>query len=158
VVTSAAVSSRISPNIVPDSAPSTTARARRSTIEIIAPKVIEPAPPLPPPPSREVPVAETPPQAEPAATTFDVADLPKAVRAAGVTYCGSGACNVGSKCCCDHCVAYTETCPSECEGSSSLSLSVPCGMQLCDTGLVCCNASCGICAAPGKSCSQKVCE
>jgi hypothetical protein len=85
-------------------------------------------------------------------------ELPKAVRAAGVTYCGAVACSVGSKCCCDHCVPYTDRCASECEGTSSLSLSVPCGMQLCSSGQVCCNPSCGICAAPGKSCSQKVCE
>ncbi len=33
----------------------------------------------------------------------------------------------------------------------------PCGVALCEHGDVCCNASCGICTAPGEGCSQEVC-
>ena len=32
-----------------------------------------------------------------------------------------------------------------------------CGRNTCNTGQVCCNASCGICVAPGESCDQKQC-
>ena len=33
----------------------------------------------------------------------------------------------------------------------------PCGNKLCAPGLVCCNASCGICTRPGESCIQQYC-
>ncbi len=33
-----------------------------------------------------------------------------------------------------------------------------CGPSICAPGLSCCNASCGLCAAPGEVCSQQVCE
>jgi len=32
-----------------------------------------------------------------------------------------------------------------------------CGRNTCNTGQVCCNASCGICVAPGASCDQRQC-
>ena len=32
-----------------------------------------------------------------------------------------------------------------------------CGMSTCNVDSVCCNVSCGICTAPGESCSQKAC-
>ncbi|KAK0624535.1 hypothetical protein B0T17DRAFT_460181, partial [Bombardia bombarda] len=35
---------------------------------------------------------------------------------------------------------------------------VACGTATCDTGKVCCNSSCGICVAPGGSCTQQICE
>jgi hypothetical protein len=34
----------------------------------------------------------------------------------------------------------------------------PCGMEVCGPGLVCCNASCGTCVAPGGTCSQLTCS
>lgn len=34
----------------------------------------------------------------------------------------------------------------------------PCGMDVCGPGLVCCNASCGTCVAPGETCSQLTCS
>jgi hypothetical protein len=34
----------------------------------------------------------------------------------------------------------------------------PCGMDVCGPGLVCCNASCGTCVAPGQTCSQLSCS
>ena len=33
-----------------------------------------------------------------------------------------------------------------------------CGDGECDVGEVCCNDSCGICAAPGGVCSQSLCD
>lgn len=33
-----------------------------------------------------------------------------------------------------------------------------CGTQTCSSGLMCCNASCGICAPPGGVCIQIACE
>lgn len=34
----------------------------------------------------------------------------------------------------------------------------PCGTNECSQGLVCCNASCGTCVAPGETCSQLTCS
>ena len=34
----------------------------------------------------------------------------------------------------------------------------PCGKNVCGPGLVCCNASCGICTRPGMVCIQRACE
>jgi hypothetical protein len=33
-----------------------------------------------------------------------------------------------------------------------------CGPNTCNVGQVCCNPSCGICAAPGASCDQRTCR
>src|SRR5262245_35409768 len=33
-----------------------------------------------------------------------------------------------------------------------------CGSTTCPAGQVCCNASCGLCTAPGGSCIEKVCS
>lgn len=33
-----------------------------------------------------------------------------------------------------------------------------CGFRFCPKGLVCCNASCGICTEPGELCIQIACE
>ena len=35
--------------------------------------------------------------------------------------------------------------------------SAACGPSRCDPGQVCCNASCGICGAPGVPCNQMIC-
>jgi hypothetical protein len=34
----------------------------------------------------------------------------------------------------------------------------PCGDTMCDAGMVCCNASCGICTPPDGACIQIACE
>jgi len=35
----------------------------------------------------------------------------------------------------------------------------PCGaVVICETGLECCNASCGVCVPPGGVCTQEICE
>jgi Kazal-type serine protease inhibitor domain len=34
----------------------------------------------------------------------------------------------------------------------------PCGKITCEKGLECCNASCGVCVAPGGVCTQEACD
>ena len=34
---------------------------------------------------------------------------------------------------------------------------IPCGMNTCNTGQVCCNPSCGVCTSPGQTCSPEPC-
>jgi hypothetical protein len=34
----------------------------------------------------------------------------------------------------------------------------PCGERTCGAGMVCCNASCGICTPPGGACIQVACD
>ncbi len=46
--------------------------------------------------------------------------------------------------------------PTEPEEEAEVAL-VTCGDVTCAEGLVCCNASCGICAAPGEKCNQQAC-
>jgi len=76
----------------------------------------------------------------------------------GVTYCGAMTCVVGYKCCCDGCVPFEQACdPRSCEAQAGLSISVPCGMDLCDPGEVCCDARCGVCARAGE-CSAQLCN
>lgn len=78
--------------------------------------------------------------------------------ALGVTYCGAMTCVVGYKCCCDSCVPFEQACdPRSCEAHAGLSISVPCGMDLCDPGEVCCDARCGVCARAGE-CSEQPCN
>jgi hypothetical protein len=43
------------------------------------------------------------------------------------------------------------------EGASDGGGSVTCGDATCDKDMVCCNASCGICAAPDEACTQQAC-
>jgi hypothetical protein len=47
--------------------------------------------------------------------------------------------------------------PLGCIGECIVDRRVPCGEKLCDDGLVCCNASCGICTAPGEGCTEQLC-
>jgi hypothetical protein len=76
----------------------------------------------------------------------------------GVTYCGANTCAVGLKCCCDSCVPFDQACdPRSCAAQSGLSVSVPCGMDLCDPGEVCCDARCGECARYGE-CPEEPCK
>jgi cytoskeletal protein RodZ len=76
----------------------------------------------------------------------------------GVTYCGNIPCGIGLKCCCDRCVPFEEECdPRSCNAQSGLSISVPCGMDLCDPGEICCDARCGQCAPAGQ-CPEEACN
>lgn len=76
----------------------------------------------------------------------------------GVTYCGAITCGVGLKCCCQSCVPFDQACdPRSCAAQSGLSISVPCGMDLCDPGEVCCDARCGECARAGE-CPAEPCQ
>ena len=49
------------------------------------------------------------------------------------------------------------TTPGGCLGECLLDRRARCGENICDDGLVCCNESCGICAAPGAACTQQLC-
>ena len=51
-------------------------------------------------------------------------------------------------------VALSIQAPSEPE----LAVGVTCGEVVCEADQVCCNASCGLCTAPGDSCIQTVCD
>jgi hypothetical protein len=43
-------------------------------------------------------------------------------------------------------------------GVSQTLNAVPCGPNTCNTGLVCCNPSCGTCVAPGATCDTSLCS
>jgi hypothetical protein len=44
------------------------------------------------------------------------------------------------------------------EGAESVPQDIPCGQNVCHGGNVCCNPSCGICAAPQGMCMQQFCD
>jgi len=50
------------------------------------------------------------------------------------------------------------TCPAVCFGTCREATDVVCGAARCAAGSICCNASCGICAAPGSGCTKQLCE
>lgn len=76
----------------------------------------------------------------------------------GFTYCGATTCTVGFKCCCSACVPFEQECdPRSCAAQSGLSVSVPCGMDLCDPGDICCDPRCGACAEAGE-CPEEPCR
>ena len=59
--------------------------------------------------------------------------------------------------------APAEPAPSAAPPPAPNNLSLPldsamCGPNTCNSGMVCCNASCGICAAPGASCDTRLCD
>lgn len=86
------------------------------------------------------------------------ADEPPPGARQGVTYCGATTCLVGTKCCCDICVPFEQACdPRSCAAQSGLSISVACGMDLCDPGEICCDAHCGECARAGE-CPEEPCR
>jgi hypothetical protein len=67
---------------------------------------------------------------------------------------------VSEVCCnasCGICVPSGGTCSKEPCAGIYVPVSVPCGMNTCNTGQVCCNPSCGICTNPGESCSLDPC-
>lgn len=95
---------------------------------------------------------------EPSAAAEPAVTEPPPGAAQGVTYCGPTTCGVGYKCCCDGCVPFEQACdPRSCAAQSGLSISVPCGMDLCDPGEVCCDARCGECAQAGE-CPEEPCR
>lgn len=84
--------------------------------------------------------------------------------------CGSNVCGSGTYCCnasCGTCVAKGDSCTQQVCSSptaapeptneASITLEQPCGSSVCGTGTYCCNASCGICAPKGASCTQQYC-
>ncbi len=52
---------------------------------------------------------------------------------------------------------FTPALPSGSVGTTGGGTGVSCGPQTCAPGLICCNASCGICTPPDGMCIQTVC-
>lgn len=50
---------------------------------------------------------------------------------------------------------FADDCGCGCEPAPVLE---ECGADVCAEGMVCCNASCGICTEPGGFCTQQACE
>lgn len=48
--------------------------------------------------------------------------------------------------------------PEKIEHPPEASKPVSCGSNVCQAGQVCCNPSCGICAAPDAMCTQQFCD
>ncbi|HEY6876457.1 MAG TPA: hypothetical protein VI299_00480 [Polyangiales bacterium] len=48
--------------------------------------------------------------------------------------------------------------PTAGEGNEAALRDVACGQNVCHGGQVCCNPSCGICAAPDAMCTQQFCD
>ncbi len=148
-------------------------RDRQITVEPLAPAVVvlAQAPGATGTSSSDVPTVPAPTAttvgatAESAPTTSDATpttpaspEEPPPGAELGVTYCGATTCVVGFKCCCDGCVPFEQECnPRACEAQAGLSISVPCGMDLCDPGEVCCDARCGECAPSGE-CPEEPCN
>jgi hypothetical protein len=57
------------------------------------------------------------------------------------------------------CGAPNTACPAICYGTCQprASKGPTCGTKICATGMVCCNASCGICTLPNGACTQQFC-
>jgi hypothetical protein len=88
--------------------------------------------------------------------------------------CGTAVCTGGTYCCnasCSRCVTKGMLCTQEVCDTGTLapeapaapesedpSFGQPCGNNVCGSGTFCCNASCGICAPRGGSCTQQVCD
>jgi hypothetical protein len=88
--------------------------------------------------------------------------------------CGSNYCGKGTFCCnasCGICAPLGGGCPdvmcevaqpeetheASAKQAPEESLATTCGGRVCAAGTYCCNASCGICAPKGASCTQQVC-
>jgi len=92
----------------------------------------------------------------------------------GGDVCGSVVCEAGEVCCnesCGICAAPGEGCitlycepdggtmPPPPPGDGGVTPpGEPCGPTICGEGTTCCNASCGICTAPGVGCPAIACE
>jgi len=85
---------------------------------------------------------------------------------------GAGTCEARPRACtrefapvcgCDD-ETYANVCVAASEGISiqdtgeCRAAEAKCGAVVCDKGLECCNASCGVCVPPGESCTQEACE
>jgi hypothetical protein len=86
---------------------------------------------------------------------------------AGVgTPCAStGSCSTGEVCTTEDGVCNAPpgcgpgvACPAVCYGTCRVATDVVCGAARCAAGSICCNASCGICTAPGSGCTKQLCE
>ncbi|NIR59587.1 MAG: hypothetical protein GWO02_08720 [Gammaproteobacteria bacterium] len=89
----------------------------------------------------------------------------------GGEVCGDVTCGSGEVCCnasCGICTPPGGACPTiYCEPTGDGGISdggedgstggEPCGPVVCEGGDVCCNASCGVCAAPGEACPAIAC-
>jgi hypothetical protein len=84
--------------------------------------------------------------------------------------CGTKICGAGTSCCnasCSICTPKGVSCTQQVCNSPTLTeepgdedaslIGQPCGKNTCGTGTFCCNASCGICAPKGGSCTQQYC-
>ncbi|MBX3208664.1 MAG: hypothetical protein KF764_26765 [Labilithrix sp.] len=60
------------------------------------------------------------------------------------------------------CAVTTCITGNACESHDGEAVCIPiasaCGRTTCETGMVCCNASCGICTPPDGACTQQACE
>jgi hypothetical protein len=84
---------------------------------------------------------------------------------------GAGTCQTKPKTCtqihapvcgCDD-RTYSNDCAAATAGASvrhegECKAGEPCGSVVCEPGLECCNAGCGICVPPGGACTQEACE
>ncbi len=87
-------------------------------------------------------------------------------------YCGGCACNALAssepdpkcdgtlvKCFAEPCGGKAAACVNgTCQVADAAPAGEACGSSVCPSGQVCCNASCGICTAPGDSCIQLFCN
>ena len=71
-----------------------------------------------------------------------------------VPACGDGVLDPGEECD-DGNTVSGDGCQADCTLPQT---GVACGPATCAMGEVCCNESCGICTAPGDSCTQQICE
>ncbi len=69
----------------------------------------------------------------------------------GMHPCAVTTCAHGSRC-------ESRDGQAQCIPLESASDGVPCGGATCEPGMVCCNASCGICTPPDGACTQQACE
>ncbi|MBN9166436.1 MAG: hypothetical protein BGO98_07305 [Myxococcales bacterium 68-20] len=69
----------------------------------------------------------------------------------GMNPCAATSCIYGSRC--ESHDGQAACVPMTAEGGGT-----PCGRSSCEPGMVCCNASCGICTPPDGACTQQACE
>lgn len=69
----------------------------------------------------------------------------------GMHPCAATTCAYGSRC-------ESRDGQAQCIPLESATDGVPCGGATCEPGMVCCNASCGICTPPDGACTQQACE
>ncbi|HVH41471.1 MAG TPA: hypothetical protein VM925_03980 [Labilithrix sp.] len=77
--------------------------------------------------------------------------LPVPTCVAGMHPCAATTCVYGSRC-------ESHDGKGVCIPMASKDAGVPCGRATCEPGMVCCNASCGICTPPDGMCTQQACD